>query len=97
MSVGEAYKYLTSSPFVGESIYNDPSRLAQPDEIWNYKRGDGLEKAVTLASIYINKDGHNDVAIDIHKKNVKLTCGNKEFTFETCKTLPPPDDKDWLF
>ena len=34
-----------------ESIY-DGTRLAQPDEVWNYKRGDGLERAICLANIW---------------------------------------------
>jgi hypothetical protein len=34
-----------------ESIYDGEARLAQPDELWNFKRGDGLEKALTLATI----------------------------------------------
>jgi hypothetical protein len=34
-----------------ESIYDGPVRLAQPDEVWNFRRGDGLEKALTLAAI----------------------------------------------
>lgn len=33
-----------------ESIY-DGSRCAQPDEVWNYRRGDGFEKAVCLANL----------------------------------------------
>lgn len=33
-----------------ESIY-DGARVAQPDEVWNYGRGDGLERAFTLATI----------------------------------------------
>ncbi len=32
------------------SIYDGP-RLAQPDEVWNFQRGDGLEKALCLANI----------------------------------------------
>ncbi len=34
-----------------ESIYDEAGRLAQPDEVWNYQRGDGVEKAVMLANI----------------------------------------------
>ena len=30
----------------GESIYDGPSRLAQPDEVWNFGTGDGLEKCL---------------------------------------------------
>ena len=33
-----------------ESIYSG-NRLAQPDEVWNFNTGDGLEKALTLANI----------------------------------------------
>ena len=33
-----------------ESIYNG-SRLAQPDEVWNFRRGDGVEKAILLANV----------------------------------------------
>ena len=34
-----------------ESIYDGPSRLAQPDEVWNYGTGDGLEKCLLAANI----------------------------------------------
>jgi hypothetical protein len=34
-----------------ESIYDEPGRLAQPDEVWNYGRGDGAEKALLLANV----------------------------------------------
>lgn len=35
----------------GESIYEGASRFAQPDEVWNFRAGDGWEKLLTLASI----------------------------------------------
>jgi hypothetical protein len=35
----------------GESIYDGEARLAQPDEVWNFKRGDGLEKALLVANV----------------------------------------------
>ena len=35
-----------------ESIYDGPARLAQPDEVWNYGRGDGVEKALLLANLF---------------------------------------------
>ena len=34
----------------GESIYDGASRLAQPDEVWNYGTGDGLEKCLLAAN-----------------------------------------------
>jgi hypothetical protein len=38
-----------------ESIYEGATRLAQPDEVWNFKHGDGLEKAILLASVLHNR------------------------------------------
>ncbi|MBN1492874.1 MAG: hypothetical protein JW938_01865 [Candidatus Omnitrophica bacterium] len=43
-----------------ESIYADQGRLAQPDEVWNYGRGDGVEKALLLAN-YLCSRGHTRV------------------------------------
>lgn len=34
-----------------ESIYDGTSRLAQPDEVWNFGTGDGLEKCLLAANI----------------------------------------------
>jgi hypothetical protein len=93
LELNDVYKQLLS--FTEESIYDEPVRLAQPDEVYNYKRGDGLEKAVTLASIYINKENENRASIDTDGKNVKLTCGKQEFLFTTKKNLVPPADDDW--
>jgi hypothetical protein len=30
------------------SIY-DSNRLAQPDEVWNFRRGDGIEKSIRIS------------------------------------------------
>lgn len=32
-----------------ESIYSEPFRMAQPDEVWNFRCGDGAERALMLA------------------------------------------------
>jgi hypothetical protein len=100
MTVDDTYKYLSSPAFVDVSIYDEEYRLAQPDEVWNYKRGDGLEKAVTLASMYVNKMERCDdidVSIDISGRDVKLTCGKNVFLFETRKSLTPPTPLDWEY
>ena len=34
-----------------ESIYDGTSRLAQPDEVWNFGTGDGLEKCLLAANV----------------------------------------------
>jgi len=33
------------------SIYDEDTRLAQPDEVWNFGRGDGFEKALLVANV----------------------------------------------
>lgn len=33
------------------SIYDGSTRLAQPDEVWNFRTGDGLEKCLALAAV----------------------------------------------
>ncbi|MDE7149944.1 MAG: hypothetical protein K2O01_06010 [Bacteroidales bacterium] len=43
------YARLQALPSV--SIYDEDFRLAQPDEVWNYGRGDGLEKAVAMLAV----------------------------------------------
>jgi hypothetical protein len=99
LTLDDAYTCLTSLPFSDISIYDDRHRLAQPDEVWNYKRGDGLEKAIMMASIYINRQAEksdiSDVAIDIGCQSVKLSCGKQEFIFDTNKNLAPPVSDDW--
>lgn len=56
--------------FPNESIY-DGARLAQPDEVWNYKRGDGLERAVCLANIW--KARHREKTISIQSTGSEVT------------------------
>jgi hypothetical protein len=43
-----------------ESIY-DGSRVAQPDEVWNFARGDGLEKLIALGTLL--RARHPDAAL----------------------------------
>ena len=47
----EAVAMARIAALVDESIYDGPSRLAQPDEVWNYGRGDGLEKCLLAANV----------------------------------------------
>ncbi len=68
------------------SIY-DGTRVAQPDEVWNYRRGDGLERALCLATIlkarhpgigfHLQGDGHH----------VKLAYGERAIHWPTAKGL----------
>lgn len=47
-STGELVEYVKS--FSSRSIY-EGNRLAQPDEVWNFRHGDGIEKALLLFNI----------------------------------------------
>ncbi|MDM7920639.1 MAG: hypothetical protein QUS12_15980, partial [Methanosarcina sp.] len=71
-SIDEIWSALTSLP--GNSIYDD-RRLAQPDEVWNFRRGDGIEKAFLLANVIMNRDV--DAEIDIEIGNSKAVLGYK--------------------
>ena len=53
------------------SIY-DGKRLAQPDEVANFKTGDGLEKAFLLANIFGQRNPEQDIEIIADKKQVIL-------------------------
>ncbi|MCX7819222.1 MAG: hypothetical protein N2652_08450 [Kiritimatiellae bacterium] len=55
-----------------ESIY-DGARCAQPDEVWNFGRGDGFEKALCAANILYAR--HPDAAfeIEVEPDCVRLT------------------------
>ncbi|NLE41097.1 MAG: hypothetical protein GX615_04610, partial [Lentisphaerae bacterium] len=41
----------------GVSIYEEPQRLAQPDEVWNFATGDGLERAILLGVVLHARHG----------------------------------------
>jgi hypothetical protein len=67
------------------SIY-DGKRLAQPDEVANYRTGDGLEKAILLANIIRQKLPQQDIEIIVDKSNVVLKATD-EYRFASSKEL----------
>jgi hypothetical protein len=83
MSVDEVCDWLGQMKNI--SIY-DSGRLAQPDEVANYRTGDGLEKAFLLANIIHERKPGQDVEIITEKNNVFLK-GKKEYKFATTKRL----------
>jgi len=80
----EVYHIIKELP--QESIY-DGKRLALPDEVWNFRRGDGIEKAFFLADFLIHKDKSSTVSIEIENKKVLLSSGGHEFHFTSHKNL----------
>jgi hypothetical protein len=77
-SIEDCFKWLKEMP--NESIY-DNKRLAQPDEVVNYGRGDGIEKAITLANILHKKEPEKEISISIKGNNVSI----EKFEFESSK------------
>jgi hypothetical protein len=80
----EVYSILKELPV--ESIY-DGNRLALPDEVWNFKRGDGVEKAFLLAAFILHNDKAATVTIGIENKDVLLSCASHQFHFISSKNL----------
>ncbi len=70
------------------SIYDDPGRLAQPDEVWNFQRGDGMERAVLLATL-LRARGEGPLAITIEPERAVLDTPHGAIPLPTAKGLAP--------
>lgn len=68
------------------SIYDGP-RLAQPDEVWNYARGDGLEKALSLATVLKHRHPDLPFVLETNGKEAVLSWGENRQTFSCEKGL----------
>ncbi|MEI7616461.1 MAG: hypothetical protein WCJ54_07080, partial [Actinomycetota bacterium] len=69
-----------------QSIY-DGSRMAQPDEVWNYKRGDGLERAICLANILKNRNNSLFMEIIAETDHVDININGETITWPSEKGL----------
>jgi len=85
MSAEELAEKIAALP--GESIYDEPGRLAQPDEVWNFGRGDGAEKALLLASVLHGRDNDADIRLIVENSAVTLKTGSFERRFSSSKGL----------
>lgn len=89
----EADLIATVAALTNISIYDDPGRLAQPDEVWNFLRGDGLERAVLVANVLRAQGSGGDLAITIADGLATLRRGAESVcAFETAKT---PQETVW--
>jgi hypothetical protein len=82
-SLEEVYRWLQQMNSV--SIY-DSKRLAQPDELANYKTGDGLEKALLLANVVRRRNPAQDIEI-VSDKNEVILKGQDQYHFVSAKGL----------
>lgn len=96
LDINEIYNILNT--FSSESIYNGESRLALPDEVWNYKRGDGLEKAILFMNVLHNRYPQDEINITFENKSiVVIKFKDKNFQFTTDKKVKLPLKEDYLF
>lgn len=83
-NLDEVFGILSEMP--NESIYDD-KRLALPDEVWNFRRGDGIEKALLLADYITKKDNSSDISLKIDNKKVSLNYNNMDYHFTSSKSF----------
>ena len=88
-----AQKLLTMD---NQSIY-DGKRMAQPDEVWNFGRGDGLEKALCLMNIIKNQRPGDEISLTGDGKKVVVRHDNTDYVFASDKNLTLPDASDFVF
>jgi len=84
LSDDELVQLLQNLP--NESIY-DGSRLAQPDEVWNFRRGDGLERAIALADAWKGRYPDSTVELQSKDSEVMLKLDNRTVSFHSTKGL----------
>lgn len=77
-------KYRIIAGFENKSIYGK-GRLALPDEVWNFRRGDGLEMALLLASNIIHTDTSAHIEIITGEENTLLGYKGKSYEFVSSK------------
>jgi hypothetical protein len=81
--IDEIYGWLSS--IENESIY-DVNRLAQPDEVANYTRGDGIEKAFLLANVIKHRTPDAKLQLNIDNDSAVLVA-DKAYSFKSKKTI----------
>lgn len=69
-----------------ESIY-DGSRIAQPDEVWNFQRGDGLECALAFSNAWKSRYPDSSIELTAAGEDVMLKLDQKELHFKSSKGL----------
>lgn len=87
MSDADAARWVAALP--GDSIYDGPGRLAQPDEVWNFGRGDGVERALLLANLLRARHPDLPLRVEVEGAEAALVAGAERHVFPTAKGLPP--------
>lgn len=75
--------FVTMEP---ESIYS-LRRLAQPDEVWNFQRGDGVERAISLANVWKSRYPQQEISLVVAGEVVTLNLAGQTVSFTSVKEL----------
>lgn len=79
--------YEVLNAWTNESIY-EGNRLAMPDEVVNFQRGDGIEKAIAFTNI--TRSRHLESSIKHYDQTVEIMVEKEKFVFTTNKNLLIP-------
>ena len=83
-TVEATYQLIYDMP--NDSIY-DANRIAQPDEVWNFGRGDGVEKAFLMANYLYNEMKQTNLKLIVDKSKVILESNQVNYTFVSTKNI----------
>jgi len=84
LSVNEAFNLISN--LENYSIYPE-NRLALPDEVWNFKRGDGVEKALLFINYLKNVCKIDNVELLINGQNVTVSYLLNNYSFKSEKNF----------
>ncbi len=70
------------------SIYEGGCRLAQPDEVWNFGRGDGAEKAILFGALLRQREPAATIQLEISSDRVFVRVNSRRVAFDSSKQLP---------
>lgn len=90
----QSYEHLRAME--SASIY-DSTRLAQPDEVWNFGRGDGLEKALCLMNILWANSAAGSISLEQRGSAVVVRTSGGDYAFESKKGVQLPRAEDFDF
>ncbi len=78
----DIYKMINA--LTNKSIYDD-GRMAQPDEVWNFGRGEGAEKSLLMANVLFHNDPAAEISITLDNGAAALGCYGKIYDFVTTR------------
>jgi hypothetical protein len=93
LDVQQIFGWLSDMP--NDSIYADSTRVAQPDEVCNYGRGDGLEKAICMMNILRSRFPQEQADLKGDDASAVLVCKDQRYAFPRKKDLPLPQERDY--